>query len=191
MRKPSWLTASVLAFGIPALLIGFGSAALAASPASSSPTSQSSANPNGNTAGDATKGQQVYQQSGCSGCHGGALGGGIGPKLRPIQNLGDAKDPLDPAYLTTTITNGKQGVGGYGNMPARGGQNVSDKDIQDLVAFIINANKQKGPVPLSGGELAKSTITWVTLGMLGMLVLTFLLSRYNMRWIARKAGRRS
>jgi mono/diheme cytochrome c family protein len=190
MRRPRWLTASAVAFLVPVLAIGFGTAALAASPASS-PGTASSANPNGNTSGDPTHGQQVYQASGCAGCHGGALGGGIGPKLRPIQNLGDTKDPLDPAYLTSTITNGKQGVGGYGVMPARGGQNVSDKDIGDLVAYIIQANKQKGPVPLSGGELAKSTVTWVTIGILGMLVLTYLLSRYNMRWIARKAGRRS
>ena len=65
---------------------------------------------------------------------------------------------------------------------------LSDQDIKDLAAFIIQQNRLKGPVPLAPGALAQSTIEWVTIGVLAMLALTFLLSRYNMRWIARKSG---
>jgi len=182
LRKPAWLKATAVAFLAPALLIGLATAALAATPAPAGGTA---------VAGDKAKGEALYNSSGCTACHGAALGGGIGPPLRPIKNLGDTKDPLDPAYLTTTIANGKNGVGGYGQMPARGGAKLSDKDVQDIIAYLIDQNLLKGPVPLAAGALAMSTVTWVTIGILGMLVLTYFLSRYNMRWIARKAGHRS
>lgn len=179
LRKPRWLTASAVAFLLPALLVGFATAAIAATTASP-----------GALPGDPAKGQTVYSGSTCSTCHGAALGGGIGPPLRPIKNLGDTKDPLDPQYLIDTLVNGKNGVGGFGQMPAKGGGTLSDQDIKDLASFIIQQNLLKGPVPLSAGDLAKSTITWVTIGILAMLALTYLLSRYNMRWIARKSGHR-
>lgn len=175
IRTPRWLTASAVAFLVPTLLIGFATVALAAA-ASTLP-------------GDPQKGQTVYSSSTCATCHGASLGGGVGPPLRPIKNLGDTKDPLDPQYLIDTITGGKSGVGGYGQMPAKGGATLSDQDIKDLAAYIIQQNSIKGPTPLSPGALAQSTIEWVAIGVLTMLVLTYLLSRYNMRWIARKAGR--
>lgn len=176
MRRPRWLTASAAAFLVPALLVGFATAALAATTA---------------LPGDATKGQALYTSSTCSTCHGPSLGGGIGPPLHPIKKLGDAKDPLDPQYLITSIAAGKAGVGGYGAMPAKGGDSkLKDQDIKDLAAFIIKQNQITGPVPLAPGPLAISTIEWVTIGTLAMLALTYLLSRYNMRWIARKAGHR-
>ena len=174
LPKPAWLTASAAAFLAPCLLVGFASVALAASTA---------------LPGDPTKGQSTYQSSTCSTCHGATLGGGVGPPLDPIKNLGDTKDPLDPAYLIATITNGKNGVGGYGQMPVKGGSSLSDQDIKDLAAYIIQQNSIKGPKPLAPGPLAQSTIEWVTIGVLAMLAFTYLLSRYNMRWIARKAGR--
>jgi mono/diheme cytochrome c family protein len=177
LRKPRWLTASAAAFLVPALLIGFASVALAA--ASPAPL-----------AGDATKGKAVYSGSTCATCHGPTLGGGVGPALHPIKNLGDTKDPLDPQYLIDTITLGKSGLGGFGQMPAKGGDSkLADQDIKDLAAFIIGENQLKGPQPYPPGVLAESTIAWVTIGTLAMLALTFLLSRYNMRWIARKSGR--
>lgn len=173
LRRPAWLTASAAAFLVPSLLVGFATVALAA--ASPLP-------------GDPSKGATVFSST-CASCHGATLGGGVGPPLDPIKNLGDTKDPLDPQYLITTITSGKSGVGGYGQMPAKGGGNLSDQDIKDVAAFIIEQNSIKGPKPLAPGALAISTIEWVTIGTLAMLAFTYLLSRYNMRWIARKAGR--
>jgi len=187
LRKPRWLTASAAAFLVPALLIGFATVAFAAttaSPAASPPAT------GGGLPGDPTKGQQLFASAGCATCHGAALGGGIGPPLHPIKNLGDTKDPLDPAYLIATITNGKSGLGGYGTMPPKGGTaTLGDQDVKDLAAFVIQQNQLKGPAPLSPGDLAKSTIAWVTIGTLAMLALTYLLSRYNMRWIAFKSRR--
>ena len=175
-RRPRWLTASAAAFLVPALLVGFATAALAATTA---------------LPGDATKGQALYSSSTCSTCHGPTLGGGVGPPLHPIKKLGDAKDPLDPQYLITSISAGKAGIGGYGAMPAKGGDpKLKDQDIKDLASFIIKQNQISGPVPLAPGPLAISTIEWVTIGTLAMLFLTYLLSRYNMRWIARKSGHR-
>jgi mono/diheme cytochrome c family protein len=187
-RKPRWLTASAAAFLLPTLLIGFATVAFAATTAS--PASSGSPAAGGSPPGDPAKGQTVYSGSTCGTCHGPALGGGIGPPLHPIKKLGDAPNPLNPQYLIDTITNGKSGVGGYGQMPAKGGATLSAQDINDLAAFIIDQNSKTGPVPLTPGDLAKSTITWVTIGILAMLLLTYGLSRYNMRWIARKSGRR-
>jgi mono/diheme cytochrome c family protein len=190
MRKPRRLSATALAFIVPALLVGLATVALAAD-ASPSPSASASASPGatgGALPGDPNKGQTVYQSAGCTTCHGATLAGGIGPPLHPVKNLGDTKDPLDPQYMIETITAGKQGIGGYGTMPAKGGATLSDQDVKDVAAFIIQENKRVGPVPLAPGQLAQSTIEWVTIGILAMLALTYLLSRYNMRWIARKSG---
>jgi mono/diheme cytochrome c family protein len=179
LGKPRWLTASAAAFLVPSLLVGFATVALAA-------TTPSPALP-----GDPNKGQTLYNQSGCSTCHGASLTGGIGPPLAPIKKLPDAQNPLDPQYLIDTITNGKSGVGGYGTMPVKGGNPaLTAQNIQDLAAFIITQNLiPAGQRPYSPGDLAKSTIAWVTIGTLAMLALTYLLSRYNMRWIAFKSRR--
>jgi mono/diheme cytochrome c family protein len=183
LGTPRWLTASAAAFLVTGLLIGFATVAFAATSAS---PSASPALP-----GDPAKGQQLYNQSGCSSCHGASLAGGIGPPLAPIKNLGDTKDPLDPQYLIDTITNGKSGVGGYGTMPVKGNApQLTAQDIKDLAAFIIQQNSvPPGARPYSPADLAKSTIAWVTIGTLALLVLTYLLSRYNMRWIAFKSRR--
>jgi len=185
-RASTW--AVVAAFLVPAF-IGVGAVtAIAASPASSA-SSASSASGAAAQTGDPAHGQTLYGPN-CSTCHGSGLGGGIGPPLRPIKNLGDTKDPLDPTYLHDTITNGKSGLAGYATMPPKGGHpELTDQDVNDLIAYIIQQNKIKGPVPLSGEELARSTVTWVTVGVLVMLVLTYLLARYNMRWVARKNTR--
>jgi mono/diheme cytochrome c family protein len=177
LGKPRWLTASAAAFLVPSLLVGFATVVLAAA-ASPLP-------------GDPNKGQTLYNQSGCSTCHGASLTGGIGPPLAPIRKLPDTQNPLDPQYLIDTITNGKSGVGGYGTMPVKGGNPaLTAQDIQDLAAFIITQNLiPAGQRPYSPGDLAKSTIAWVTIGTLAMLALTYLLSRYNMRWIAFKSRR--
>lgn len=141
------------------------------------------------TAGDPAKGMALFNQN-CTSCHGASLEGGIGPKLSPIAPLGGVKNPLDPAYLVATITNGRPPSDGFGQMPAKGGNNaLTSTDVQDLAAYIISAN-HSGSSTYTPQELAVSTITWLTAGILGMLLLTWLLARYNMRWIARRAAAR-
>jgi mono/diheme cytochrome c family protein len=142
-------------------------------------------------AGDPAKGGQLFGSSGCTACHGSNLEGGIGPKLNPIQNLGNTKNPLDPAYLTTTITNGLQGAGGFATaMPPKGGNpNLSAQDIADIAAFIIQSNAS-GQAGLGPQDLARSDVFWVSVAIFLMVMVTFVLSRYNMRWIDRRAAAR-
>ncbi|MBO0702365.1 MAG: cytochrome c [Candidatus Dormibacteraeota bacterium] len=142
----------------------------------------------GHLPGDPTKGQQLFSSGTCSSCHGANLEGGIGPALNPITHLGNTHNPLDPAYLESTITNGLSGAGGYSaSMPPKGGDNsLTQQDIADLAAFIIQSN-QSGQVTLSPVDLARSNVFWVTTTLFLLILLTFLLSRYNMRWIARRA----
>ena len=163
--------------------------------AQSSPSpAPSGSSASGSTAlpGDPTKGQQLYSQN-CATCHGAGLEGGIGATLNPIEKLPGVSNPLDPAFLIDIITNGRQPQPGDPKstaMPAKGGNaTLTEQDVKDLSAFIIQSNKQGEP-PLSPGELAKRTILWVTLGIIGMVFITYLLSTYNMRWIARRAAAR-
>jgi cytochrome c1 len=75
-------------------------------------------------------------------------------------------------------------------MPAKGGNSaLTDQDVKDLAAYIIQMNLTGSP-PLSPNELAKRTIFWVGIAIVGMLFITLLLSQYNMRWIARRAAAR-
>jgi mono/diheme cytochrome c family protein len=133
----------------------------------------------------------VYNSAGCTACHGAGLEGGIGPKLAPIEKLPDTTDPLNPQYLVSTIINGKSGVGGFGVMPPKGGDaKLTDKEAADIAAFIIQTNKNPGAQPLGPAELAKSTVFWVSTSVIVLVLLTYLLTRYNIRWIARRALRR-
>ena len=150
----------------------------------------SSPSPSGGAAlpGDPTNGQSVYSAN-CTSCHGGSLEGGIGPQLNPIAHLPGVANPLDPTYLIDTITNGRKPASGA-EMPAWKGR-ISDKDIQDVAAYIIQQNSVgAGNAPLAPGELAKRTIFWVGVGIVAMVFVTFLLAQYNMRWIARRAAAR-
>jgi mono/diheme cytochrome c family protein len=154
--------------------------------AASSPSPSASAVP---LPGDPTKGAALYAAN-CTACHGASLNGNIGPALNPIYKLPGVSNPLDPAFLISTITNGRvhqPGDPGSVNMPAKGGVNLSDQDIKDLAAFIIQQNLTGSP-PLSPNELAKRTMLWVGIAIVGMFFITLLLSRYNMRWIARRAA---
>jgi mono/diheme cytochrome c family protein len=144
--------------------------------------------------GDPARGESLFGQSGCATCHGASLGGGIGPALNPIYKLNGVADPLDPAFLIDIITKGRvhqAGDPGSVNMPPKGGNsNLTDQDIKDIAAYIIQQNRNGSP-PLSPNELAKRTMLWVGIGIIGMVFITFLLAQYNMRWIARRAvGRR-
>ena len=68
---------------------------------------------------------------------------------------------------------------------------LSDQEIKDVAAYIIQQNQRgAGNAPLSPNELAKRTITWVSIGIIAMLFVTYLLAQYNMRWIARRAAAR-
>jgi mono/diheme cytochrome c family protein len=159
--------------------------------AQSSPSPSASASSSGGAGagGDPTRGKQVYGQSDCVGCHGANLEGGVGPKLNPMESLPGVKNPLDPAYLFTTIKNGRQGQGQYAGkmMPAH--QSLGDADVNDIVAYLIQANKS-GATGLSPVDLARSNVFWVTVGISILVFVTWLLTRYNMRWIARRAAAR-
>jgi mono/diheme cytochrome c family protein len=172
-----------------------GAASPSASPGAGSPGPSASGSPgtsaSGALPGDPQNGSTVYNSAGCTACHGAGLEGGIGPKLSPIEKLPDTKDPLNPQYLITTITQGKSGVGGFGAMPPKGGDSkLTDKDIADIAAFIIQTNKNPGATPLGPAELARSNVFWISTAVLSILLITYLLARYNMRWIARRAAMR-
>src|SRR2546421_11939616 len=177
----------LLAIGIPVFVVLTAMTTMADS--SPSPSASGSA-ATGSTAlpGDPTKGATLYAQN-CATCHGAALEGGIGPALNPIEKLPGVSNPLDPAYLIGVITNGKTDNGKI--MPPKGGNpNLTDQDVKDLAAFIIQQNRTPGGGALSPGELAKRTILWVSIGIIAMVFITYLLSSYNMRWIARRAAAR-
>jgi len=145
--------------------------------------------------GDATKGQAAYNSANCAQCHGASLEGGVGPRLNPLQKITGTPDfkkvdePQIADYLIATITNGKAPSDGFGQMPAKGGANLSDQDVKDIAAYIIQTNLS-GKIPLGPAELARSNVFWVTIGIGGMVLLTYLLAQYNMRWIARRAEAR-
>ena len=145
--------------------------------------------------GDPAKGATLYAQN-CATCHGASLEGGIGAVLNPIEKLPGVGNSLDPAFLIDLITNGRTPQPGDPKqtpMPAKGGnQSLTDQDVKDLAAFIIQQNQMgAGSGPLSPGELAKRTILWVSLAIIAMGFITYLLAAYNMRWIARRAAARN
>jgi mono/diheme cytochrome c family protein len=155
-----------------------------------------SPSPSGSPAlpGDPVKGEALYVSAQCGSCHGAALTGGVGPALNPIEKMPGVPNTLDQNYLIDIITNGrihKPGDPRQTDMPAKGGTpTLTDLDIRDLTAFIINSNLSGEP-PLPAGELAKRTILWVLIGVGAMSFITYLLAQYNMRWIARRATARN
>jgi mono/diheme cytochrome c family protein len=169
----------LLAIAVPALVLLTAVSTLA----DASPSPSGEALP-----GDPANGQTVYQAN-CTTCHGTSLEGSVGPALNPITKLPGVTNPLDPTYLIDTITNGRTPSSGPA-MPAWKGK-ISDQDIKDLAAFIIQQNRLgSGNAPLPQGELAKRTIFWVGVGIVAMVFVTYLLAQYNMRWIARRAAAR-
>lgn len=179
----------LLAPAIPAFLVLTAMATLAAESPSPSPGGSPAASGATTLPGDASKGATLYAQD-CSVCHGAGLEGGIGAVLNPIEKLPGVSNPLDPNYLIEVITNGRTDGGRV--MPAKGGHpELTDQEVRDLAAFIIEQNHVgAGNAPLAPGELAKRTILWVSLAIVAMGFITFLLSAYNMRWIARRAAAR-
>jgi mono/diheme cytochrome c family protein len=201
LRGRRWFWPAVITTVAPLLLLAWTLTAVFAAEQSPSPSASGAAQspspsggaqspaPSGAAAlpGDPQNGSQLYTSAGCTACHGSGLEGGVGPKLAPIEKLPDTKDPLNPQYLIDTVKNGKSGVGGFGQMPPKGGDaKLTDKDIGDIAAFIIQTNKNPGATPLGPAELARSNVFWITIAVLGMVLITWLLARYNMRWIARR-----
>lgn len=191
VRRLRWSLPVAIAVVLPLLFAGWTLAAVfAASPSPSASGSASSASGAGSAPlGDPAKGAQLFGQN-CATCHGSNLEGGVGPKLNPIEQLPGVSNPKDPAFLETTIKNGRAGQGQYAGsaMPAFGGK-LSNQDVQDLAAFIIQQN-QSGASGLTAVDLARSNVFWVTAIIALLVLVTWLLARYNMRWIARRATER-
>jgi mono/diheme cytochrome c family protein len=184
MRGRRWLVPTAAAVLIPGILAGWTLTAVFAETApspSGSPVAVS---------GDATKGAQVFSSQGCTGCHGANLEGGIGAKLNPIQKFPGVPNPLDPTYLATTVREGRSGDAGFSaKMPPFPASTLSDADLNNVIAFVIKQNTS-GPAGLDPVTLARSDVFWVTIGIVLMVSITWLLARYNMRWIARRAAAR-
>jgi mono/diheme cytochrome c family protein len=171
----------VFAVLVPAILAGWTLTAVFAA--------QSAPSPSASLPGDPTHGAQVFGAQGCTACHGANLEGGIGAKLNPIQKFPGVANPLDPTYLETTIRNGRSGDGFTTAMPSFPADKLSDQDLKDVVSFII-AQNQQGAAGLGPVELARSNVFWVTIAVFLMVAITWLLARYNMRWIALRAAAR-
>jgi mono/diheme cytochrome c family protein len=176
---------SLVLLAVPGLLLLTGISTLA--DASPTPPVSGAALP-----GDPNNGQTVYAQN-CSTCHGNSLEGGIGAVLNPIDKLPGVPSSLDPTFLIGIITNGRVHQANdpkQTDMPAWKAT-LTAQDIKDVAAFIIQQNQLgAGNAPLAPGELAKRTILWVGIGIIGMVFVTYLLAQYNMRWIARRAAAR-
>ena len=186
-------TKLAFALAIPTFVILSGAVTLAYAQPSPSPSGSSTASGATALPGDPTKGAQLYAQD-CSVCHGASLEGGIGPALNPIEKLPGVPAPLDPTFLIGIITNGRAHQAGdprQADMPPKGGHSeLTEQDVKDIAAYIIQANHTPGGGALAPGELAKRTILWVSIAIIAMGFVTYLLSAYNMRWIARRAAAR-
>jgi mono/diheme cytochrome c family protein len=178
----------LLVLAIPAFFALTAVATLAYDAPTPSPGASGAASGPATLPGDPQKGATLYAQD-CAVCHGANLEGGIGAVLNPIEKLPGVSNPLDPNYLIQVITNGR--TDGSRVMPPKGGHpELSDQDVKDLASFIIVQNRTPGGGALSPGELAKRTILWVSIAIIAMGFITYLLSAYNMRWIARRAAAR-
>lgn len=186
MRSRRWQLPVALAVLVPALLAGWTvTAVVAAEPSpGASPGAEQA------VTGDPQKGAQIYGSQGCTACHGASLEGGIGPKLNPIVKLPGVENPQDAAFIKQVIRSGRSGDPGFSAaMPAFGPDKISDQDLNDLTAYIVDTNK-KGPAGLGPVQLARSNVFWVTLAVSLLVLATWLLARYNMRWVDRRAAAR-
>lgn len=109
----------------PAATTAAGAATTAAGGNTPAPGGTTAAAPAGGGAGDPAAGLKVFQASACVSCHpANGRNAGIGPKL--------ANTTRDEAYIRNNIRNGK------GQMPPYTTEQVSDQQLNDLVAYIKN-----------------------------------------------------
>jgi len=185
MRGRRHLTAVILAL-IPVILAGWTVTAVFAQSPSPSPAPTSSGGP----PGDPARGQQLFSAQGCASCHGANLeGGSIAPRLNPITKLAGVPNPKDPAYIEATICNGRPKDPAYSGTMAAYCPALSTQQIRDLTAYILDQNS-KGGGTLDPVALARSNVFWITISIFLLVMVTFLLARYNMRWIDRRAAER-
>jgi cytochrome c oxidase subunit 2 len=93
--------------------------------------------------GDPARGEQRFGEVGCNGCHTVAsVGGVVGPDLshiasRPLREAG--RWPSVSEYLRESIREPQAYlVAGYpGDMPAAATLQLSDEDIDDLLAYLL------------------------------------------------------
>ena len=156
---------------------------------SPSPSPAASGSP-GQPVGDPARGAQIFASQGCASCHGAALeGSSIAPRLNPITQLAGVPNPKDPAYIETTICNGRPRDPAYSGVMAAYCTTLSGQQIKDLTAFILDENS-KASAALGPVELARSNVFWITISVFLLVLVTFVLARYNMRWIDRRAAER-
>jgi len=177
LARRRWQLTAALAIALPVLV---GAWTLTAVFAAGSSTALP-----GNPAAGAT----VFSQN-CTACHGANLEGGVGPRLNPLTQLPHVTNPKDPNYLIHTITTGRSGDPGFSAaMPSFAGT-LSAQNIKDVASFILQQNAAGAAAGLTPEDLARSTVFWITVAIAIMVFLTYLLSRYNMRWIDRRAAAR-
>ena len=90
------------------------------------------------------RGQQVYMSAGCAGCHliEGVSNGVVGPNLTQIGEVAATREDDSSAeeYMRASILNpNAYMVEGYQSniMPQNYGQQLSDRELDDLVAFLL------------------------------------------------------
>lgn len=184
MRGRRHLTAAILVL-IPAIMAGWTITAVFAQSPSPSASGSAAALP-----GDPARGQQLFAAQGCASCHGANLeGGSIAPRLNPITKLAGVANPKDPAFIAATICNGRPHDPAYSGTMAAYCPALSTQQINDLTAFILDQNS-KGEGSLDPVSLARSNVFWITITIFLLVMVTYLLARYNMRWIDRRAAER-
>lgn len=184
MRGRRHLTA-VVAVLIPVILAGWTVTAVFAQSPSPAAGGSPAALP-----GDPARGQQLFTAQGCGTCHGANLeGSGLAPRLNPITQLAGVPNPKDPTFIENTICNGRPKDPAYSGTMAAYCPALSEQQIGDLTAYILDQNS-KGGAGLDPVALARSNVFWVTISIFLLVMVTYLLARYNMRWIDRRAAER-
>lgn len=122
----SWLKASSLVFAVSILAVAFAGAA----------AQNGKGNGNGGK-GDAAKGKELFEAN-CALCHNAdSTEEKVGPGLKGISKKGPDKlsDGTEHKNHSAAVLR-KQVVEGGGTMPPVGGT-LSDKDVDDVIAYVL------------------------------------------------------